>query len=70
MEVANTLAYYNMVTIKGVKCFTVKAPSIRLHLWLQIFTGYARIPPFEWIPLRGSTLIGSRHAQNIRLERK
>ncbi len=63
MKVANTLAYYNMVTISGVKGFMVKAPGIRLHLWLQIFTGYARIPPFEWIPLRGSTLIGSCLAQ-------
>jgi hypothetical protein len=47
MEAANTLAYYNMVTINGVKCFIIKAPSIRLHLLLQIFTGKARIPPYE-----------------------
>jgi hypothetical protein len=39
MEVANTLAYYNMVTINGVKGFMVKAPGVRLHLWLPIFTG-------------------------------
>ncbi len=39
MGVANTLAYYNMATINGVKGFMVKAPGVRLHLWLPIFTG-------------------------------
>ncbi len=40
MEAANTLAYYNMVTINGVKGFMVKAPGVRLY-------GYKyRSPPF------------------------
>jgi hypothetical protein len=28
MEVANTLAYYNTVTIKVKKCFIVQAPDV------------------------------------------
>jgi hypothetical protein len=47
MGVASTLDYYDMATIKGIKSFIVKAPGIRLHLWLQMFTGKARIPRFE-----------------------
>jgi hypothetical protein len=27
MEVANTLAYYDMATITAVKCFIVQAPA-------------------------------------------
>ncbi len=37
MEVANTLAYFDMATITAVKCFIVQAPGldpIRLNLIL------------------------------------
>ncbi len=37
MAVANTIAYYNIVTIMSLQCFIVQAPAVRKDLGGRIF---------------------------------